>query len=303
MRLAQLREVIAVADCGSLRGAARHLGVPQPAISRSIRSLETEIGAPLFERGVGGALLTAAGQAFVARARYIEADIEQLEDELRQIQSSGRASVTVGMGQSAQIELLPRIIGPFATRYPTIDLNIREGMFQSMEMSLHEGKLDFYVGGLPPRRGATSGLGIEVLFDFQLVVAARRGHPRAGATSLTELADAEWVTTSPVLAGREPIGPLFRELGLAPPRLVARAETALSVIALISSSDLLTLVPQPWLQLEAASSLICRLKVSETLPGLTSCIARVTRQPLTPQAEFLYHLICRAAANRTRHLL
>ena len=50
MKLNQIRDIIAIVDAGSLRAAARQLGVTQPAITRSIRELEQELGVPLFER-------------------------------------------------------------------------------------------------------------------------------------------------------------------------------------------------------------------------------------------------------------
>ena len=50
MKIHHLRDVLAVAEHGSLRAAARHLGVAQPALTRSVRELERELGAVLFER-------------------------------------------------------------------------------------------------------------------------------------------------------------------------------------------------------------------------------------------------------------
>ena len=71
MKLTQLSYVAAVAERGSLRAAARHLGIAQPAFSRSIAELERELGAPLFERRARGMVATPLGQAFVRRATAI----------------------------------------------------------------------------------------------------------------------------------------------------------------------------------------------------------------------------------------
>src|SRR2546423_9887341 len=69
MKLHQVRDVIAVAEKGSLRAASRHLGLAQSAITRSIRQLEHELGAPLFERRKRGTLLTPMGTLFLRRGR------------------------------------------------------------------------------------------------------------------------------------------------------------------------------------------------------------------------------------------
>ena len=58
MKLQQLVEVAAIVERGSLRAAARHLGVAQPAMTRNLRALERELGAPLFERDTRGMVLT-----------------------------------------------------------------------------------------------------------------------------------------------------------------------------------------------------------------------------------------------------
>ena len=57
--------VIAIADHGSLRSAAQHLGLAQPALTRSIRQLERELKADLFERHARGMALTAYGEVFI----------------------------------------------------------------------------------------------------------------------------------------------------------------------------------------------------------------------------------------------
>jgi DNA-binding transcriptional LysR family regulator len=50
MKLTQMRDVVAIAERGSLRAAARHLRLAQPALTRSVQELERELGVPLFER-------------------------------------------------------------------------------------------------------------------------------------------------------------------------------------------------------------------------------------------------------------
>lgn len=67
MKLHHLRNVVAVVERGSLRAGARHLGLAQPAVSRSIKELEQELGLVLFERNKFGMTLTRAGEVFVRR--------------------------------------------------------------------------------------------------------------------------------------------------------------------------------------------------------------------------------------------
>ena len=77
MSLVQLESFIAVAEEGHVGRAARRLHISQPPLSRQIRRLEEELGAPLFERTPRGMTLLPTGQRFLARAREVLAAVER----------------------------------------------------------------------------------------------------------------------------------------------------------------------------------------------------------------------------------
>jgi LysR family transcriptional regulator, regulator of abg operon len=176
MKLNQLRDAAAIAEHGSLRAAARALRLAQPALTRSVRELEHELGAPLFERRTKGMVLTAVGEAFVQRARAILSDVERARVEVDQIVGGVGGSLVAGLSIAAHILLLPRSLQRFNKRYPGVHLRIIEGFFPTLIGGLRDGSVDFYIGPRPSGH-LPEGLVIEKLFDNDRQIVCRAGHP------------------------------------------------------------------------------------------------------------------------------
>ena len=103
MKLHHLRNLVAVADANSIRGAARAQGLAQPAITRGLRDLEKELGVPLLERHGKGVSLNAYGESFVVRARSVLRDVERGREEIAQLKGGadmGRGRVNAGLSSA-----------------------------------------------------------------------------------------------------------------------------------------------------------------------------------------------------------
>ncbi|WP_174285024.1 LysR substrate-binding domain-containing protein [Sphingomonas bacterium] len=296
MKLSHIRDLVAVAELGGLRRAARHLGVAQPALSRSIRDLEADLGTMLFERGPTGMTLTPAGEAFARRGVAVQMELARARDELRQLRGEGGGQVAIGLSTAAHVALLPRVLPPFLRRYPDARLKISEGLFPALEPELRLGALDFYVGPLAEERLGGEFL-VEKLFDNYRVVLGRCGHPLADATTLGELVDARWVATSVTMISAAELNPLFERRGLPAPTIVVQTQSALSMITVAASTDLLAMLPRQWLGLEPIKTLLTHIPLDEVLPAPTICTVSRARLPLTPVAQHLHDLFQRAGRN------
>lgn len=297
MKLNQIRNVLAVAERGSLRSAARHLGMAQPAITRSIRELEHELGASLFERHATGVALTSIGEAFVRRAGAIEAELQRAKDEVQQLRGEPTGSVTVSLSTASHLALLPRVLATFHRRYPKVTLKIIEGLYPAIEADLHSGLIDFYVG--PLSEAATSGdIDSELLFTNTRVIVGRKGHPLAGATRLDELVDATWITTAVTVKTQEELDPLFAGAGLPRPIVAVEAHSGLSMIITVAYSDHLAVLPRQWLEFGPAAQLLDRIRLGHEIPAPPIYLARRARLPLTPVAEHLSDLFRRVAGSQ-----
>ena len=308
MKLSHLRDILAVAEHGSLRAAGRHLGIAQPAITRSIREIEHELGVPLFERHAKGVRLTQMGDIFVRRAATVQSELRRAREEIDQLKGRATGQVTVALSTASSIALLPRVLASFRKRYPEALLKVSESLFHAAESEILEGKIDFYVG--PVEESATSvKFAVEKLFDNRRLVLGRKGHPLSEATSMAELADAHWV--SPTLSTRTnendvgynpdvDIDQMFARLGLPKPNVVMHARSALITMLAIADSDLLTVLPLQWLEYPVTADRIGAFAGIPPLPAPAICIARRLDFPLTPMAEYLCDLMSRAGSNYSK---
>jgi LysR family transcriptional regulator, regulator of abg operon len=296
MKLHQIRDLLAVAEKGSLRAAARQLGLAQPSISRSIRELERELGAPLLERQARGTVLTPTGKLFARRAGAAASELRRAREEIAQLHGEAEGSVAVGLSSVPLLALLPKALAPFTKRYPRIELRLLDGAFPSFEARLKDGGVDFYIGVAPEKRPGAE-LRMEKLFDNTRVVLARHDHPLANARSLTDLAGALWVSTSITDRAESEIGDLFREHRLPAPRMGARSQGGgLSLITLLAHSDMLAIVPRQWTEFPPTRGTLRKLNLKETIAAPPITLIRRAALPLTPAAEYLCDLLRRAGA-------
>jgi len=300
MRLTQIRDFLAIIDAGSIRAGARGLGVSQPALTKSIRQLEVELGATLVTRSVRGARATEFGRAFLARARAVTADLRRAREEIAQLRGEREGSLTVGSAPGPALDLLPRVL-------PTLRTHWREATIRIMDVSpaevlpaLREGLADL---ALSVRLGPLTEVGadciVEPLYTIEPMIIARRDHPLAKARSLRELVDAEWVRTGP--AGLSPALPqAFEAAGLPPPRYRVDCQSFLALPEFVAHSDLLAVVPWQIAAREAAAGRVVSLRVREPLPAREISLFRRADVPLTPIALEFAEILRKAARGAPR---
>jgi DNA-binding transcriptional LysR family regulator len=126
--LKALRALIAVADNGSFRAAAKSLGYTQSAISHQIAALERSLGASMFTRpgGRGAISLTAPGDAVYRRARRVLGEIETLRADVAATQRGERQTLRIGVFQTATTELLPGALRALREERPDVEVVLTE---------------------------------------------------------------------------------------------------------------------------------------------------------------------------------
>lgn len=301
MKLTHIRNIVAIAQRGSLRAAARHLGLAQPAMTRSMRELESELGANLFERNVTGVTLTPIGSVFVRRAQAIWQELIRAQDEVAQMTGRSTGRVAIGLSTAPHVAFLPRVLTPFLARYPDVRLEVIEGLFPTLESALRDGQIDFYVG---PRAEdlVSREFVMETLCSNERIVLARKGHPLANARSLADLVGERWVTTSLTVDYDAELRPVFDAHDLPCPKIALQAHSALTMISAVAATDMLALMPQQWLGVLPHMPFVAQIAVKERMRAPSLRIIQRAALPLAPAAQHLSDLFRRAALNQQDYL-
>lgn len=297
MKLNHLRNVVAIVERGSLRAAAKHLGLAQPAMSRSIRELEQELGVVLFERNKFGMTPTPAGEIFLRRARSIQADIQRGLDEMAQFQGSDIGRMTVAFSTAGLVVMLPKILPPFRKRFPKVRVKVLESSMPAIEADLRDGLVDMYYGPVP-QDFTDSSLIIEHLFDNPRIVVGRPGHPLRSATSLHQLANESWISSHMTKEADGEVTTMFAAAGLPSPHIAMEAGSGMSLISIVQSSDLISPLSAQWLDFLDESGVLERFPIHGIPNAPPICAVRRGAMPLTPAAEYWNDLATRFAGRR-----
>ena len=300
MKLIHIRDVLAVAESGSLRSASRKLGITQPTITRSIREIEHEYGVALFTRHASGVTLTDLGRLFVRRAMAIQAEVRRIGEDLDQERGSFNGHVAIATTFSTSMALMRFAFPTFRKLYPSGRIRAIESLYEPIEADILSGDVDFYVGPLyeKPRNPSLTA---AKLYESRRVIVARKGHPLLSAKNLAELQNAQWVRNS--LVGRSDgsdVEMLFEQEGLPPPEIVVETSSSTMQLLSVMNSDLLTIMPPEGLEYAATSDYIEAISLDRALPSAPVCLVRRGDLPLTPLAERFSDMIYKAGLNYQR---
>ncbi len=143
MELRHLRYFVAVAEAGSLTLAAgRRLHTAQPSLSRQIRDLEAEVGAPLLIRSARGIALTPAGRVFLDHARLALAQAEAAVSAARRAAHPEQRTLALGFLSGCEPEWLPAVMHVLHAELPQIEVTISSQHSPQLADGLVTGRLD-----------------------------------------------------------------------------------------------------------------------------------------------------------------
>lgn len=286
---AQLRALTAIAENGSYTVAARSLGLAQPTVYRTAKSLEDSCGFEVFRSATGGIELTTPGQMLNRAAKLARSEIRQAHEELAALVGYGRITFTLGSLPLARSEIVPDAIQKMVSQEKHLQVRIYEGRYPEILKGLREGEVDCIIGALREPAPADDVVQ-ERLFTDALAVISSPSHPLIGRRniSLEDTLAFPWIA-SPIEtpAGRF----IFENLNIEDqPQTPVRVVTSSLVVmrSLILRDNFLTVISEQQVREDLSKGTLAKLPIplNEHMRdiGLTT---RKNWQPTKAQQRFL----------------
>ena len=150
MRLRQIEVFHAVYANGSISAAARGLNVSQPAVSKVLRHTESQLGISLFNLVRGRLVPTDEAHALFREVDEVFSRISSLQVTANNLRNTGTGHLRIGVAPSLGLEVAPRAIAAFRTKYPNVTFDVKTLHHNDTSRALYERECDLSIGYDPP---------------------------------------------------------------------------------------------------------------------------------------------------------
>lgn len=185
---------LAVARSKTLTEAAERIGLTQPSVTKRIANLENILGAVLFERHRRGMILNAAGKAFFKRAKRIETEFRQGQEEVEIIGTAGLSVLRIGAGPLFHLNCAAELIAILKAKFPNLRLELStDGKLPNSEL-INDGTIDVYLGITPPEL-VIDDIYVKYVADVEhgIVLKADDPHAKQSKIDPSTLVGYNWV--------------------------------------------------------------------------------------------------------------
>lgn len=291
MELRHLRHFVAVVECGTLSRAAELVCLSQPALTRSIRSLEELLGADLLERRPRGMVPTPAGAALYDHARLMLNEAERAQGEVAAVAAGGRGALAIGIAAMFADHIVDRAVAAICAGGDDIALTVTQGFLEELVAALRDGRLDMIFSNLS-NISLGDDLLVEPVLDLHAYAYAGADHPLAGAQPISKamLLQQRWaVVDQPHM--RDFLDHYFSADGLPAPAFVVRTNSLNLIRSLIAGGGFVGVLPDHLVAAQVAAGSVVRLPAPDC--PIVRRAGIITRRGLPPRpmvARFMAQL-------------
>lgn len=294
----QLTHLLAVAEKGTIGKAAESLGISQPALTKSIKTLEAALGVKLLERRSRGVVPTAYGDLVIAHGRHVRLHVSNVEEGIRSRRAGIGGVIKVGFGQGEAHRLMPLSTMRVLSDHPNVQFSVVTASVEQLADYLVDGEIEFAVTPFGTKSYG-SQIVEEYLFDDRPVVVVRPGHPLTKHSCLQprQLVDCKWILTSVELPVRRTFDQMFVAANLTPPAPTIQSDSAVYTKMVLRETDFAAFFPRDEIIVEEEARLLVGIPVETSVPPRTVGILRRRSEPLSPLGQLLVGAIkevCRA---------
>jgi LysR family transcriptional regulator of gallate degradation len=245
MDLRKLHYFVEAVEQGSLGKAAEKLRVSQPALTKSLRLLEDELGVRLLDRLPVGVKPTVYGNSLFAHAKAMVAEADHARTEIQRLRGEEPGYVRIGTLPSVSAGLIARAVAALATRNPPVKVRVVDKQNYELLPALRRGEFDFVVA-LTDGWESESGIRQRLVLEDRLEITVRGAHPlaRQNDVSYRDLLGFPWMF--PIVGTTH--GPLLKQLfadaGLTAPEPRVESGSIHFSKTVIRQSDCIGILPR-----------------------------------------------------------
>ncbi|HEV7753556.1 MAG TPA: LysR family transcriptional regulator [Baekduia sp.] len=243
MTLRQLAIFATVARLGSVKAAARELGVSEPAVSAAVRILREELGDELYHRAGHGLVLTAPGARLASLATEIGALALRARVALGEDEEPAQRLLHIAVTGTVEEHVIGPLLAAFAERTPEVHATVDVAPPARFAELLDRRRADIALGPRPSIH-ASPDLVVVPFLRYRMVVVAPRGHRLAGRDAIapSELADARWLVGADGVERGAPAAMYFARARIAPADVRAFPSDAAALSAVAAGEGIMLAV-------------------------------------------------------------
>jgi len=262
-----------IIERGSFAKAAQAIGVSQPAVTLAMQTLEQELGFSLFRKQGRQKYPTDRALAFAKASHEVSNAMKRLYRVRATAphNSPEQPTLRVGAAPAAGLIYGSRISNTLREKAPKHVLQVLTGSAPELLEKLQQQLLDFVIAPIP-RKFPLGQLRRHVMYVGDPIIYARVGHPLAKASTLSQIARADWVVAGVAGTPGNLIEEAFRVRRWTPPRIAVQCANYTMLLRLVADTDLLGVVSNSALVRDLGHLGIQPLAIREGLPRYDVCL-------------------------------
>ncbi|EGI5923389.1 transcriptional regulator TdcA [Salmonella enterica subsp. enterica serovar Colindale] len=277
-----------VVRCGSIRGAARSLGLTQPSVTKTIHDIEDYFGLELIIRNNTGIELTDAGKLLLPHSRTVLKDLTHAVNDMRRLLNDPVTEVAFGFSSLISFTAMPDIVQKFCKSNPGARITMQEAQLSTLLPALREGRLDFAIGTVTQDM-PVQNLMVYPLFDAEFAYISCKGHPLATCETLNALQHARWVLPRTDMGYYQALSELLENNVVDTDRVV-RTDSVITIFNLVAHAGFITVLARA-MSAPFDGCQFTEVPVREMLPKAHYALVFSRNRRLSPASEALISVI------------